>query len=111
MTRDRSCLAEGFKDVSAPLVDYDPDTDRNGKIAYATVGSFKGLESNAVVLVDIYGLGTDWQKSTLYVATTRARALLAVFLNSGLKDDYHEAAREFGEMISGEDQADRGPSR
>lgn len=111
MTRDRSCLAEGFKDVSAPLVDYDPDTDRNGKIAYATVGSFKGLESNAVVLLDIYGLGTDWQKSTLYVATTRARALLAVFLDSGLKDDYHEAAREFGEMISGEDQADRGPSR
>ncbi len=106
MTHDRSCLAEGFENVSAPLVDYVPDADRKGKIAYATVGSFKGLESDAVVLVDVDGLGTDWQKSTLYVGTTRARALLAVFLDSGLKDDYHEAARDFGELIPGGDQAD-----
>ena len=81
-----------------------PERGRKSTSSFANM--FKGLESNVVVLVDIDGLGTDWQKSTLYVATTRARALLAIFLDSGLEDDYHEAARDFGEMIPGGDQAD-----
>lgn len=47
-------------------------------VLFSTVKSFKGLEADAVVLVDVPELGRRFNRPDLYVATTRARARLAV---------------------------------
>ena len=52
-------------------------------VLFSTVKSFKGLEADAVVLVDVPELGPRFDRRDLYVATTRARARLAVLCANG----------------------------
>ena len=54
----------------------------SGMVAFSTIQAFKGLEADAVVLVDIDDLNSDWLLPLLYVGATRARMVLAV-LRSG----------------------------
>jgi hypothetical protein len=49
-----------------------------GAIAFCTIHSFKGLESDAVILVDLEDLESDRARSLMYVGASRARALLGV---------------------------------
>jgi hypothetical protein len=51
-----------------------------GRIRVSTIQAFKGLESDAVIVLGIDDLSLDWQRKLFYVASTRARAVLEVLL-------------------------------
>ena len=53
---------------------------QKGRIQVSTIQAFKGLESDAVIVVGLDDLSQDWQCKLFYVASTRARAVLEVLL-------------------------------
>lgn len=68
--------------------------ERNDKIAYTSIQSYKGLEGSVVVLTDINELDRDWDRVVNYVGFTRARTALIVAMNDGLKNDYKKKLKE-----------------
>ena len=56
----------------------EPPEDEPGVIRFSTIQSFKGLESDAVILADVDDLDSDTARGLLYVGASRARTLLAV---------------------------------
>ena len=54
-------------------------------IRFSTVHSFKGLESQVVIIVDIDAVDGDQQQSLLYVAMSRARSLLILMIKKSAK--------------------------
>jgi hypothetical protein len=50
------------------------------QVQVATIQAFKGLESDAVVVLGLDDLTEEWQRRLFYVASTRARAILEVLL-------------------------------
>ena len=71
--RDNSC-ARFLNDVA----EYGSGNAK--KVNFATIHSFKGLESEAVILCDMDGYDTDSNRlSLLYVGLSRARTILIVF--------------------------------
>ena len=54
-------------------------------IRFSTIHSFKGLESQVVIMVDIEEVDDDKSQSLLYVGMSRARSLLILLI--------HERAR------------------
>ncbi len=55
-----------------------PWSGESGEFSFSTIQSFKGLESDVVVLVDVDDLDSARMRSLMYVGASRARALLAV---------------------------------
>lgn len=99
-----SALANGLRGVPVPLVDTSQSatvTPSEKSLRFSTVAGFKGLESEAIVLADIDDLASDESRELLYVGTSRARALLALFLSEGVRKDYDVCAFRFGEMLAG----------
>ena len=70
-----------------PLVDISrgTKTTKLHGIKFSTVHSFKGLESQVVVIVDIETVVGEHQKSILYVAMSRARSLLILMIKECAK--------------------------
>lgn len=97
---ENSALANGLIDVPYEL---STTSESKKSIRFATIGSFKGLEADAVVLTDVDDLRTPEARAQLYVGLTRARAMLSVFLSERLRDDYLEAAQCFGERLTSRD--------
>ena len=100
--RENSSLRDGLIDVPYSLTDMDPTnvvTSQNNIIRFSTIGAFKGLESKAVVLIDIDGLTSNDARMRTYEGCSRAIAYLSLFINEDLKDDYSELAREYGKWI------------
>ena len=65
----------------------DLDLWRAGKaVLVSTVGKFKGLETDALVLTDVPAIGQGFRKEHLYVACSRARHLLTVVFLNGEPD-------------------------
>jgi len=102
-----SCIAHGLIGVNAPVCDLGnssslsvPDT-----IRFSTVSLFKGLESDVVILLDCDDLSSDDGRSNLYVATSRARTLLAVFLDQSVRSRYDANALAYGKRLSVSSQA------
>jgi hypothetical protein len=97
--REGTCLRAGFPPgVSAVLADDDDPTvepPRN-TIRFATVGAFKGLEADAVLLLDLADLANPETRRTIYVGASRARAYLALFLPEAERPAYERAALTFG---------------
>jgi len=60
-------------DMSGQRPEPDPKT-----IAFSTVQAFKGLESEAVLLLDVDDLDSDRMRLLLYVGASRARTVLGV---------------------------------
>lgn len=65
-----------------------------GTISFSTIHAFKGLESEAVMLVDVDDLTSDRSRALLYVGASRARTLLGVARSSS-------TAPVFAERIAG----------
>ena len=64
-------------DVNGVPLTTDVDIWRDGRgVLVTTSRSFKGLEADIVLLYDLGGFGTLFQKGDLYVACTRAKFLL-----------------------------------
>ena len=73
-------VASRIRHVGAAIVDAsgrrpEPEPDR---IAFSTIHAFKGLESEAVMLVDVDDLSSERMRALLYVGASRARTLLGV---------------------------------
>ncbi len=61
---------------------------------YSTVYSFKGLESKIVFLVDIDGFSGEKDRMLNYVAMSRARLLLYVYISVDKHDEYESVVSE-----------------
>ncbi len=78
---ENSALATVERICDAPLVDSSRSLDtEQGCVRYSTIHSFKGLESQVVILVDINEVDDDWSQSLLYVGMSRARSLLILMI-------------------------------
>ncbi|MBW2277556.1 MAG: NERD domain-containing protein/DEAD/DEAH box helicase [Deltaproteobacteria bacterium] len=76
-TRDNSCLAGvdelgGYELASKPM-------DRQGKVLHTTIGRFKGLESDVVIMLDVDPDDPRCGRHERYVAASRAKHRLYVF--------------------------------
>lgn len=72
----------------------------SGCIGFSTIAGFKGLESDVIAVVDVKGLLSPEMTSFLYVATSRPRVLLAVFIDEESRCDFEERSREFGQRVA-----------
>ena len=70
-------------------------------IRFSTIGSFKGLESETILLVDIDDLITTASLGLVYVGASRAQSLLEVFIAEQQRGAYNDLAYRFGENASG----------
>jgi UvrD-like helicase C-terminal domain/Nuclease-related domain/AAA domain len=95
---ENSCLARGLVGLPVTLT-LDEPPSRSGWIRYRTVHSFKGLESDAVLLVDCDQLGSASSRGLMYVGASRARSQLAVFLDESSRPEYDALARKFGRNL------------
>lgn len=57
---------------------------------FATVQSYKGMESNYVVITDIEDLTSEVAKALLYVGMSRARYGLILLIAESMRNDYRE---------------------
>ena len=76
-TRKHSSLVDVESLADIALAD-DP-LDREGRLLHATIRSFKGLESDVLVMVDIDPEDENCSRLDRYVAASRARQVLHVF--------------------------------
>jgi len=100
-SRARSCLADGVPGVVYSLADFDEEemVPSPKRITFATVSSYKGLEADVIVLIDVDDLGHQDSLASLYVGASRARALLVVCLAEAVRGEYELRAREYGERL------------
>lgn len=100
-----SVLALGLKNVTVGVQDLTQcavghEDDRC--VRFSTVAAFKGLESEAIIYADVDDLGAEDSRELLYVGTSRARTLLAVFMSEDVRPAYSAAALRYGQLLTGE---------
>lgn len=80
---ENSSLAGIVRISGVPLVDAGHATTsaRKDAVRFSTIHSFKGLESQVVIIVDIDAVDGEQTQSLLYVAMSRARSLLILMIN------------------------------
>jgi len=61
-----------------------------GFYGFATVQSYKGMESNYILITDIEDLSSEIAKSLLYVGMSRARYGLILFISESMRNEYRE---------------------
>jgi hypothetical protein len=85
--------------LSAGLVGLPHRISEDGElncVGFSSISGFKGLENDIVVVIDVDDLDSKRARRDLYVATSRARVLLAIALNNNVKTDYEISGRDFG---------------
>jgi DNA helicase IV len=86
-------LSQGASQVIAP---WGSVPGRNIKALFATIHSFKGLESGAVILVDLDIESEISRKQLLYVGCSRAKAILCPVLPESNRPTYMSLAASYG---------------
>ncbi len=71
-----------------------------GCIGFSTISGFKGLEGDVVAVVDLNQLLSPEMTSFVYVAASRPRVLLSVFIDEQSRSDFEQRSREFGEQVA-----------
>lgn len=77
--------------LKVPLVElaangrYPPEP---GKIGYASIQAFRGLENRAIVVLGIDRIGEPWVDALNYIGMSRARSILIMFMHSRIRRDY-----------------------
>lgn len=66
------------------------------EITFSTVSSFKGLEAEIVLLVDVDDLSSAGGLISVYVGASRARVALYVFISDKVRAQFKEHAHMFG---------------
>lgn len=80
---DRSALAKVEKLAGFDLLDISRRSDGPERcLRFSTIHSFKGLESPAVIVLDIDEVEGDRSRSLMYVAMTRAKSMLLLMVNN-----------------------------
>jgi Nuclease-related domain/AAA domain len=95
--RFESSSAARLTNVQFATDPHAPDADG---VRFATIAGFKGLEADAVLVLDLQGLETSHELLEIYLSTTRARAVLAVALNRSFNELYAERARDFADRLA-----------
>ena len=72
---------------------------RPGDLLFSTMHTFKGLERQAVVALDMAEIGQDNWSMLHYTGLSRARVLLHVLLPATAKSIYDKQARAFGRRL------------
>lgn len=90
-----SGLRDGLQSVPYRLV----EGQEARSIEYVTISGFKGLESDVVILVDVDDLEAEGIAEDLYVATSRARLLLAVSIEEAAREGYEALAAAYGARL------------
>lgn len=99
---EKSLVRGGLFDVPFPVVDASQHPEGDAReIRFATISSYKGLEADVVLLADVENLEDRHALSNLYVGTSRAKALLAVFLSETVREAYSELAEDLGRRMAG----------
>ncbi len=83
-------------------VDTTPNRSKRA-IAFSCIKDFKGLESDAVILIDIDELESDEFRELIYVGTSRARVFLSLFLSEQVRETFRNCGTALGERLSGEE--------
>ena len=96
-----SNLRRGLMNVPFDLLE-DPSASFPGgtSIRYSTIRSFKGLESDAILLIDIEDLESAEAAFDLYVGGTRANTYLDFYVVKDAEHMYMERAFRFGQTLS-----------
>lgn len=95
---ENSCLADGLISSVAPVHMCESVGDRiSNAVPFWTIASFKGLEADTVVLVDLDDLTRRESLLSVYVGASRPRVVLEVFVNETQREAYAMLARSFGE--------------
>jgi hypothetical protein len=74
----------------------------DGRFRFSTIAGFKGLESDAVLLVDIDDVAKPDQLALLYVGASRARSVLGLVLDERCRETYGERVSEIVSRLVGE---------
>ncbi len=89
--KDQKTL-NGFK-----LLPYGEDSANSKCLRYTTIHKFKGLESKAVIAIDINDLESTHKRSLNYVAFSRATSCLEVLINENAKEQFKRQAYKFAQ--------------
>ena len=81
-----STMPEGVNGVR--FVPFRDASDNDRVVRYASIYSFKGMESPAVVLTDVENIDDEQSKALLYVGMSRARIQLYVVMKDRLRSAY-----------------------
>lgn len=99
---ENSVVRNGLPNVPFPITEFDPQHEPSDRaIPFATVGSFKGLESDAVLMIDVDDLSDPDALLSVYVGASRARAYLAFFIAETQTQAYQARAAAFGAGLAG----------
>ena len=91
---ENSALAGTEKIGRFPLVDVSRDINTMQRsIKFSTIHSFKGLESQVIVIVDIDKVDGQEAQSLLYVGMSRARSLLILMINERARKSMDDRIR------------------
>lgn len=96
-------LPEGkLKGLGAELVETTRPDDARRVIRYSTVANFKGLEADAVLLLDCGRLPAAAKASAdIYVAMSRARSFLSVGIAKQYETEHQKLFGDFGARAAG----------
>lgn len=83
---ENSALGNIERIGDAPLFDSSRSLDvLQGSIRFSTIHSFKGLESQVVIIVDIDEVEKEGPQALMYVGMSRARSLLVLMISEGTR--------------------------
>lgn len=90
-----------LRDWKPPLTDVS-DTSAGASLnalRFATVSSFKGLEADVVLLVDVDDLSSNDGLASVMWVPSRAKLALYVFIANKERDQFQNLAKEFGRVL------------
>jgi hypothetical protein len=98
---ENSCLRDGIPDLPCQLVDVDDIQNYSVEktVRFSTIASYKGLETEAALLIDINDLVDEDALASVYVGASRAKAYLAVFIDEAQRGAYDVRAFEYGRRL------------
>ena len=73
---------------------------QKGTILFSTMHAFKGLESQAVIAIDMDEIGDEYWSMLHYTGLSRARTFLRLLLPKSARSRYDQLARSFGNRLS-----------
>lgn len=81
-----SAIASGAPVPVRQLLAREGLPDAGGAVFFSTIHAFKGMESPVVILCDFASIGSDVDRSLLYVGMSRARSHLVLLMQERLRE-------------------------
>ena len=88
------CGREIPSDIGDIRVNITENFSKCKSIRFYTIGSFKGLEAKAVIMIDVDSLSDDHKRLMNYVGMSRARTYLEFFYDAKLHNERQQRLME-----------------